>query len=163
MDEICKYAMIFYFLRSIDLKPIEWSQAVAETRKTSPYVGEVLDKAFSMAQAVVVLMTLDDEGKLFEKFQDEDDLEYEKTLTPQARLNVIFEAEMAIGRYQDRTLFLEFGRLRPFSDIGGRHVLRMNNTGAKRQEFAQRLQTAGCKIDLNGTDWHTCGNLDLHS
>jgi predicted nucleotide-binding protein len=151
---------MFQFLRSIGLKPIEWSQAVSETGKASPYIGEVLDKAFNMAQAVIVLMTPDDEGKLNQKFQKADDLEHERTLTPQARLNVVFEAGLAMGRDQKRTLLLEFGKLRPFSDIGGRHVLRMNNSSAKRQELAQRLQTAGCAVDLSGTDWHTCGNLD---
>lgn len=53
---------LFRFLRSIGLNPLEWSQAVKLTGKASPYIGEVLDTAFSKAQAVVVLMTPDDEA-----------------------------------------------------------------------------------------------------
>jgi predicted nucleotide-binding protein len=152
---------MFQFLRSIGLKPIEWSQAVNATGKASPYIGEILDKAFSMARAIVVLMTPDDEGKLREKFSSMEEPDFEKELTPQSRLNVIFEAGIAIGRDQDRTVIVEFGRLRPFSDIGGRHVIRMDDSGPKRQELAQRLQTAGCKVDLTGTDWHTCGKFKI--
>lgn len=152
---------MFQFLRSIGLKPIEWSQAVIATGKASPYIGEVLDKAFNMAQAIIVVMTPDDEGRLVEKFRSSGDPSYEKELTPQSRLNVIFEAGIAMGRNQDRTVIVEFGRLRPFSDIGGRHVIRMDDSGPRRQELAQRLQTAGCKVDLTGTDWHTCGNFKI--
>jgi predicted nucleotide-binding protein len=152
-DALCQ------FLRSIGLKPIEWSQAVLATKKTAPYIGEVLDQAFGMAQAVVILMTPDDEGKLLEKYQSTNDPEYEKELTPQSRLNVIFEAGIAMGRNQNRTVLIELGKLRPFSDIGGRHVIRIDNSSAKRQDLAQRLQNAGCEIDLSGTDWHTCGDF----
>jgi predicted nucleotide-binding protein len=150
---------LFQFLRSIGLKPLEWSQAVLATGKTAPYVGEVLDHAFIMAQAIVVLMTPDDEGRLISKYQSAEDDPYEKELTPQSRLNVVFEAGLAMGRKQDRTVLVELGKLRPFSDIGGRHVLRMDNTVAKRQDLALRLKNAGCDVDLSGTDWHKCGEF----
>ena len=55
---------LFDFLRAIDLRPLEWSDAIALTGKGSPYVGEVLDAAFSNAHAVVVLFTPDDEVRL---------------------------------------------------------------------------------------------------
>ena len=53
-------AALFTFLRSIGLKPIEWSQAIGMTGTASPYIGEVFDAAFSAAQAIVVLETPDD-------------------------------------------------------------------------------------------------------
>ena len=53
---------LFQFLRSIDLHPLEWNEAVRSTGKTSPYVAEILDAAFSRAHAVVVLFTPDDEA-----------------------------------------------------------------------------------------------------
>lgn len=55
---------MFDFLRSIGLHPIEWSEAIVAAKKPSPYVGEVLDAAFSVAQAIVVFMTPDDELEL---------------------------------------------------------------------------------------------------
>jgi len=51
---------MFNFLRAIELRPLEWSEAVQATGEATPYVGHVLDKAFAIAQAVVVLMTPDD-------------------------------------------------------------------------------------------------------
>ncbi len=67
-DDKARDAM-FTFLRSIGLLPIEWSQAVAMTGKTSPYIGEVLETAFRQAQAVIVLMTPDDEARLRPPYQ----------------------------------------------------------------------------------------------
>src|ERR1035437_5070698 len=51
---------MFDFLRAIGLNPLEWSVAVEMTNSGAPYVGEVLDAAFSQARAVVVLLTPDE-------------------------------------------------------------------------------------------------------
>ena len=154
---------LFEFLRSIGLHPIEWSEAIVASGKPSPYVGEVLDAAFSQAQAVVVLMTPDDEARLREPFRKADDPQYEIELTPQARPNVLFEAGMAMGRDPNRTVLVALGSLREFSDIGGRHVLKMDNSTKRRQELAQRLESAGCPINLKGTDWHNAGEFAAES
>lgn len=153
---------MFSFLRSIGLEPIEWTEAVKLTGSASPYVSEILDAAFSHAQAVVVLLTPDDEARLCPEFQSEYDPDYEKNFTSQARPNVIFEAGMALGRHPDRTILVEVGKLKPFSDIVGRHTIRLDDTTEKRQALAMRLRDAGCKVNLNGTDWHKTGNFQLN-
>lgn len=150
---------MFSFLRAIDLLPLEWAEAVSETGKSLPYVGDVLEAAFSSAQAVVVLMTPDDEACLRKPFRGSNDPPHETELTPQARPNVLFEAGMAMGRSPDRTIIVEVGTLRPFSDVGGRHVVRLDGTTRRRQELAQRLGTAGCPVRLTGSDWHTAGDF----
>jgi predicted nucleotide-binding protein len=152
---------LFGFLRSIGLKPLEWSQAIKVTSKASPFIGEILDVAFSTAQAVVVLLTPDDEAQLREQFRTPSDPPYESQLTGQARPNVLFEAGMAMGRNPDRTIIVELGTLRPFSDIAGRHTVKLSNDSSARQELAQRLETAGCIVDLSGRDWHTEGNFNF--
>ncbi len=76
---------MFEFLRAIGLDPLEWSEAVHATRKTLPYVGEVLDAAFAMAQAVVVVMTPDDFAWLRPDLQTENDPSFERVPTGQAR------------------------------------------------------------------------------
>lgn len=150
---------MFTFLRAIGLQPIEWNEAVQLTNRPSPYIGEVLDTAFGKAQTVVVLMTPDDEVRLRSQFHQPNDPAYETSMTGQARPNVLFEAGMAMGRDADRTVLVEFGQCRPFSDIGGRNTLRFDGSSQRRQELAQRLQTAGASISLTGTDWHTAGDF----
>ena len=152
---------MFVFLRAIGLHPLEWTEATRATGKATPYIGEILEAAFSRAQGVVVLMTPDDEARLMAHLQKESDLEHERELTPQARPNVLFEAGMAMGRFPDRTVLVEVGKLRPFSDIGGRHVIRFDGSSQRRQELAQRLKDVGCAVNLEGTDWHTAGRFDV--
>jgi predicted nucleotide-binding protein len=151
---------LFEFLRALGLMPIEWSQAVAATGRPSPYIGEVLKAAFGRAQAVVVLMTPDDEARLLPHLQGRGEPPHEKELTPQARPNVLFEAGMAMAWDENRTVLVELGRCRPFSDLGGRHLLRIDDTSQRRQELAQRLASAGLVVDASGTGWHTAGAFD---
>jgi predicted nucleotide-binding protein len=150
---------MFQFLRALKLDPIEWSQAVRATGQGTPYIGEVLDKAFEEATAVVVLLTPDDVARLKPNLRKQSDPPYEATLTGQARPNVLFEAGMAFGRHPRNTILVEVGDLRPFSDIGGRHTVRLSNRAEDRQELADRLATAGCEVDTTGTDWLSEGDF----
>ena len=150
---------VFQFVRAIGLQPLEWSTAVAATGHPTPYIGDLLEHAFSIAQAIVVVLTPDDEARLRPLFQRPGDPPHEVDLTGQARPNVLFEAGMAIGRDPRRTIIVEVGYLRPFSDVEGRHVIRLDNSSPRRQEFAQRLEAAGCPVDLSGTQWHRVGDL----
>lgn len=150
---------LFAFLRAIGLRPLEWSQAIALTNRPSPFIGEVLDVAFSKAQAVIVLLTPDDEARLRPDLLGPDEPDYERQLTGQARPNALFEAGMSMGRSPDRTIFVEIGRLRPFSDIAGRHTVRFDGSTQKRQELAERLKGIGCPVELSGTYWHTAGQF----
>lgn len=151
---------MFAFLRAIGLAPIEWSDAVKETGEGSPYIGQVLDAAFRRARAIVVLFTPDEEVRLLDRWQKEGDTLHETALSRQARPNLLFEAGMAIGRNQKGTVLVELGELRPFSDIGGRHVLRLDDSREKRRQLAQRLKTAGCAVNLDGENWCSAGSFD---
>lgn len=143
---------MFDYLRALGLTPIEWSSAVAMTGQGSPYTGDVLDKALSTAQAIVVLLTPDDIAYLRPEYTS-DPHDADLTPTAQARPNVLFEAGMAMGRSAARTVIVELGALRAFSDVAGRHVIRMSNQPERRQELRARLITAGCEVDEHGTDW----------
>ncbi|CAH0300374.1 hypothetical protein SRABI91_04522 [Rhodococcoides fascians] len=142
---------IFSFLRALGLSPIEWDQAVHETGEGAPYIGQVLDKAFEIAQAIVVLETPDDIAYLRTDLADSDDPETSPQAQP--RPNVLFEAGMAMGRSPKRTIIVEFGRIKQFSDIHGRHTVRLDSSPEKRQMLRGRLVTAGCEVDEVGTDW----------
>ncbi|TWX37394.1 nucleotide-binding protein [Frigoribacterium sp. ACAM 257] len=148
---------LFEYLRAIGLLPIEWSEALAMTGSASPYIGDVLDAAFERAQAVIVLQTPDDVAHLHESLTYPGDPETAPQMQP--RPNVLFEAGMAMGRNPDRTLIVELGQVKVFSDIHGRHSVRLDNSVAKRQDLANRLLTAGCDVRMQGTDWHEAGDL----
>jgi predicted nucleotide-binding protein len=155
-NEKARKAM-FEFLRSMELKPIEWGEAIKSTKSGSPFIGEVLDKALSGAGAVVVLLTGDDEGQLAKKYVKPSDLEHDRNLTPQPRLNVVFEAGMAISAFPTRTIFVQFGPNRPFSDIQGRHLIHYGVDKDFRNNLATRLEATGCKVVRSGTDWLSAG------
>ncbi len=159
-DEKARKA-VFAFLRSISLEPIEWSEAITYTETGAPYIGDILDHAFKKAQAVVVLITGDDISKLSSQYLKSDDPTYEREFTPQPRPNVLFEAGLAFGRHPDRTILVELGPTRPFSDIAGRHIVRISNDAKARQELVARLKTAGCNVKTEAKiDWLHEGDFD---
>ena len=149
----------FEFLRAINLNPLEWPHIVAATGSAAPYIGDILNHGFSMAQAAVVLLTPDDEARLKGEFWHQSDAQHEREFTGQPRQNVLFEAGMALRSHENQTVIVELGALRPMSDTVGRHVLRMSDSVAARQQFAQRLRDCGCNVNLDGTDWHAAGDF----
>lgn len=157
-DHVARNA-IFDFLRAIGIKPIEWNSAIAMSKKAAPYIGEILDAAFSKARAIVVLITPDDLAQLRPDLLSSSDKPYERTLMGQARPNVLFEAGMAFGTHPDRTVMVQLGNVREFSDVAGRHVVQISNDYDKRQELATKLRNAGCEVDTTGSDWVRAGNF----
>jgi predicted nucleotide-binding protein len=154
---------MFFFLRAVGLKPLEWNSLILRTRQASPYIGNILEAAFAEASAIVVLLTPDDIAKVGEEYLYSTDLAYEKNFTGQARPNVLFEAGMAFGRAPDQTVLVQFGDVRPFSDVAGRHILRMDNQPSSRKELITKLSNAGCTVDESGTDWITTGNFEIEA
>lgn len=150
---------MYDFLRSLGLSPIEWNRAVKATKKASPYIGEVLNAAFEQAAAVIVMLTPDDQAKLKGKYLTSKDPLYEKRLTGQARPNVLFEAGLAFGSHPDRTVIVEIGDLRPFSDVAGRHVVYLSDAVSARLELISKLEAAGCAVDKEGASWVTAGKF----
>ncbi len=152
-------AAMFEFLRAIDLRPLEWTALVGAANTGAPYIGQVLDEAFAQAQAVVVLSTPDDIAHLRPELVPEGDPEGEAAPRGQARPNVFYEAGLAIGRFPNRTIFVEVGTMRPASDLGGIHTVRMNEGPECRRDLAQRLERARCEVDMDGTDWLSAGTF----
>ena len=60
---------------------------------------------------------------------------------------------MALGLHEDRTVIGELGELREVSDYLGRHAIRNITTTRGLKAVAERLKTAGCPVDLSGSDW----------
>jgi hypothetical protein len=120
-----------------------------------------LDAAFSQAQAVVVLSTPDDIAYLRRDLASEGDPENETSPRGQARPNVFYEAGMAMGRFPNRTIFVEAGTMRPASDLEGIHAVRLGEGPECRRDLAKRLEDAGCEVDIGGTQWMSVGDFSV--
>jgi hypothetical protein len=137
---------------------MEWNETLAATDGGAPFIGDVLDSVLKMPHAFVVLLTPDDEVRLKREHAN-DDNDPDLRLSGQARPNVLFEAGMALALAPERTVLVEVGEVRAFSDVAGRYVVRLNNSAERRNTLAQRLAKIGCDVDLSGNAWYTDGDL----
>lgn len=146
--------LIFDFLRSLDLCPREWESMVVDGRSTLPYLGAVIRRGLTRAQAVVVLLTADDEVRLHPDLRRPTDREEETSAGMQARPNVLIELGMALGLHPDKTIVIEIGNLRPIADIAGMNTIRLGDSDEALGKVVARLKVAGCPVDDSGADWH---------
>lgn len=144
---------MFELLRTFDLKPIEWTEAVQATGNTMASILDTVRAGLKRPQAVIVLLTPDDRGVLRRQFQKSSDPDYEKRLVAQARLNVIFEAGMACALFPESTIFVQLGQVRPFTDIGGITTVHITQGDSWKGELLRRLRMAKCEVEDNGA-WH---------
>ena len=153
-----------HFLRSINLKPIEFSAAIQQTiaklsKGGNPHISEILDTVFESTGALVVLFTGDDEVRLKKALHHKREKILERTLNFQARPNVLFEAGMAYAKHPEKTVFVTVGKVKEFSDIAGRHMMYLDNSTKSRRQLALRLKSLGCPVDLDGDDWENAGRF----
>ncbi len=153
---------MFTFLRAIGLEPIEWDEAVAETGKGSPHNLEAVRSAMEVGQAVVVILTAEDQAGILPTLAAEGE---DLGLRGQPRQNVILEAGLAMGLNPTGTMLVEIGPIRRASDFDGLNVVRLTNDAGTRASLRSRLGNAGCNIDDGGTDWMTApsgGDFDVY-
>jgi predicted nucleotide-binding protein len=154
-----KKAMID-FLESIKIEVLDWDQIIRATRNPNPYLLEIIQKGFELAQAVVVIMTPDDSGKLRKELCSNNENIDEKKLRYRPRQNVAYEAGMALGLNPRRTVLVELGTMKLPSDLSGMHTVRMNDTIEKREELASKLRITQCILDMTGEEWKNAGEFD---
>jgi predicted nucleotide-binding protein len=149
-DEDANIAL-FDWLRSLGLKPQEWSQLIHATGSASPYIGDILVQAFKNAQAVIAFFTPD------ERVQARTTLPAStQTHRFQARPNVLIEAGMAFITHPHRTVLVVLGDQDLPSDLAGRHYIRLSPASTEAlRGLADRLRDAGCDIDQPAERWLT--------
>jgi predicted nucleotide-binding protein len=153
-DELIK------FLRALDLKIINWREAAAAAGGGTPYTGDIVIAGLTMADAIVVLLTPDDVGYVRVAHRSGHDGPDELEPTGQARLNVIFEAGMAMALARERVVVVEMGAVRAMSDTAGLNVVRLRDSIDSRRDLAGRLRSAGLAADTADDEWRTAGVLD---
>ncbi|MFC8849197.1 MULTISPECIES: CATRA conflict system CASPASE/TPR repeat-associated protein [unclassified Micromonospora] len=150
---------MFDFLRSLDLRPMEWEPLVTATGSTSPYLRDVVGWGVAHAQAAVVLLTPEDQVSLHPDLRLPADTGAEAQPGLQARPNVLLELGMALATYPDRTLVIQVGETRPVADLGGLNFIRLNDSADCQRKIASRLRQAGCAVDDTGSDWLASGRF----
>jgi hypothetical protein len=150
---------IVQLLRCLGLRLVEWEHAVAKTGLPNPYVGDIVEAGLRMAGAAVVILTPDDVVQLRGDLLRDDDGPDDREIRGQARPNVYYEAGIADTLGRERTVIIEIGNVKSFSDAAGRHVVRYDGTPGKRHALAERLRLAGLDVDTQGNDWLTAGEV----
>lgn len=143
---------IFNMLRALKLEPMEWMDVLKSTGQPSAYIHDAIKKSIDDAGAVVIIMAPEEKAQMVEKFRSEagDDKEYF-----QPRPNVIFEAGLALGTKEEKTIILQFGDVRIFSDIIGKHIVKYKGKSREmefKNDLFHKLQMAGCDCDA-GNDY----------
>ncbi len=144
---------MFDFLRALDLKPLEWEALVAASGSTAPFLGDVVQRAPVLARAALVLLTPDDVVNLHPGLHDHGEADFEVADGCQPRPNVLIELGMVLTAYPERAIIVELGRLRPIADLAGRNVIRFDGSAISLGKLAERLKSAGCTADTQGSDW----------
>ena len=154
-NELARKA-VFDQLRTFGLEPIEWSEARRGTGQSTPDIQSILDYAFKAAQACVVLLTPDEEVQLRPEYGSDRDNQVELEPGGQARPNVLWEGGMAYGRDHGKTIIVEIGSLRPFTDISGLHTVRIDGSVETIKILADSLESARMsgKFEGNRLDGH---------
>jgi predicted nucleotide-binding protein len=150
---------VLSFVRSLGIRVVEWDHAVARTGLPNPYVGDVVVTGMRMADATLVLLTPDDMVQLREDLIHDDDGESERLISGQARPNVFYEAGIADILGRERTVFVEVGKVKSFTDVAGRHVVKFDGSSTKRKILAERLKIAGLDPDMSGSAWLEVGDV----
>ena len=117
------------------------------TLRKLPKIGaqtliELLVENLPLADAVVVLMTPDDEGRL--RNSDE-------SLQPRARENVLVEAGYSVIAQREKTLLISIGNVSIPSDFGAIHRIDGSTFDKSIEiQLAKRLTDMGLNVHLSG-------------
>jgi predicted nucleotide-binding protein len=149
---------LFELLKALGLKPIGWTEAVTATGVASPYNAEAVNAAFGIAQAAVVLFTPDERVRLRRDLRDSSDSD-EAEWRWQPRPNVFYEGGIAFSSHPQQTVIVEHGRPTVPSDLAGRNAVRTDNADWRR-DLGERLRSAGCPVQMNGTEWLAAGDFE---
>lgn len=152
---------MYELIGALGLKPQEWGHAIRAARGKggNPYVNDAVQKIMEQAQAIVVLLSPDDEAKLKDQFVTSHERQTEGKLRGQARPNVIFETGVAIGTHHRKTVMIRIGDVKSFTDVGGMHIPHFSGDDKSRHDLANRLEDLGCKIDRDGDHWLRAGDF----
>jgi len=156
-DEAARIA-VTELIAALGLDPVDWDESVGATGQPMPFLGQVLEEAIPLVQAVVVVMSPDDVVRLHPSLHGPGEPHAETSYSLQARPNVLVELGMALAVHPRRTLILLIGSHRLVTDLGGRNYVRVAEGLDFRRRIGNRLKLAGCPVQMpEGGAWQTAG------
>lgn len=140
------------FLRALGLSVWTFKDA-RDDLGGSPYTGAVIRNGMEKSAAILVLFTPDEKAALKRAYWLGSDRQSDKQRW-QARPNVLFEAGMALGIDERRTILVVMGsRTARLSNVDGRQFTQLDNRVPGRRELRGRLRAVGCDVDMETDDW----------
>lgn len=153
------HASLASFLKALDLRVITWEAAAQLAGGGSPQTLDIVRAGIAAADAVVVLLTPDDEGRVKAEFSEVTDDPREASLTGQARQNVVFEAGWALATKPNSVILVKIGDVRQLSDIHGLNYVSLTNDISSRRTLIGRLRSSGLAVDAENDDWRSAGSF----
>ena len=135
-------------LAGLGLKQLTLEAVLHELGTANAQLWDVIYAGMQMAQAVIVLMTGDDEARLCEGLADAP-----QDLTRQARQNVLIEAGLALGMCDNRTIVVRCTSAVIPADFSGLFRIDVPGDGDWRVAVQERLAIAGCPLEADETTW----------
>ncbi|WP_409047882.1 TIR domain-containing protein [Microbacterium sp. HA-8] len=154
------YNALISLLTALDLRVVTWDEATRSAGGGTPHTLDIVRAGIGISDAVIVLMTPDDEGYVKSGFYDATrDDPREARPTGQARQNVVFEAGWAMALNQNGTVLVRVGDVRPLSDIDGLNYVWLTNDIDSRRQLITRLRNCDLEVRDNDDRWRTAGEF----
>ena len=123
------------FIRAVGLDELPF-EAVADGLGPTPFVADVVTTGIQKADAVIALFTPDEQAVLYDPRSGRSLAGEERGSRWQARPNVMFEAGVAFGKSKQEPILTVLGAdVSLFSDVAGKHFIRLETPRGKRQLF----------------------------
>ena len=140
------------FISAIGLQELPF-ETVADGLGSTPFIADVVTTGIQKADAVIALFTPDEQAVLYDPQSGRSLGREERASRWQARPNVMFEAGVAFGYSKREPILTLLGAdVSLFSDVAGRHFIRLEDSKAKRQLFNRLNATVG-PLKPIAADW----------
>jgi hypothetical protein len=150
---------MYDFLDALGLQLLTKEAVINSLQQGAPFADDVLDTTFKSAKAIIVFFSAEEQVRLRRELRKPDDRNAETEFLLQPGIDQIFEAGYALGGFSDRTILLQVGQVRLFSDIDGRDVLNFTGKVADCRRLIDRLKSIGCILQENGNKWQGARNF----
>jgi predicted nucleotide-binding protein len=155
-----KYA-VEQFLQSLDLQVLDFEVVAADLG--TAVIGDIVRSGMKRARGIIALFTADEAAFLRPEHGGGHERDEDKGRW-QARQNVIFEAGMAYGIAQERTIIAVLGGgTKLFSDLAGVHLTYLSNDRADRSRLREKLIGLKCDVNQRTDAWsdsHRSGDFE---